>query len=200
MLNERNWFHLLQKKGIFAVVIVLTLLVSGCSSSSPASSNQSAADEPFKVTSAAFQDGGRIADKYTSADKNVSVPLTWSNPPKDTQSFAVLMIDVHPIADQWVHWGVVNIPVDTLELPEGVSGTNTLPAGSKELLNSFGNVGYGGPLPPSGSGDHNYKCIVFALNEKNLNLPDSVTYSSFLASQKDHILGSAEINGFYEVK
>jgi hypothetical protein len=52
------------------------------------------------------------------------------------ESFAVVMFDVHPIADNFIHWSVLNIPASVQELTEGASGHFT--DGSVELNSYYG--------------------------------------------------------------
>lgn len=96
--------------------------------------------------------------------RNISPGFEWSDPPVGTKSFALVIVDRHPVANNWVHWLLVNIPFNVRRIVEGCSRTNSLPRGSKELMNSFGDLGYGGPAPPKGSGIHSYVATLFALN------------------------------------
>jgi hypothetical protein len=176
------------------------LAISGCQSSKSASvqeaSSEAPNDAPFAVTSEAFKDGDTIPDKYTESDFNF--PLSWENEPKGTKSFAVLTVDLHPVAKKWIHWAIVNIPASAHQLPEGVTRTDNLPEGSKELINTGGKFGYGRPAPPHGSGNHEYKSIVYALDVESLEPPIYVTYDKFQELLEGHVLGSAEISGFYQ--
>ena len=61
------------------------------------------AAEPFTLTSPAFKDGDVWPSKFAGADpshtnppcpgQNVSPPLSWSNAPANTKSFALVMQD-----------------------------------------------------------------------------------------------------------
>ena len=110
----------------------------------------------MELSSAAFKDGEKIPIQYVmpgAGGKNISVPLSWKNVPSGTKSFALSAIDPHPVAQNWVHWLVINIPATATSLEEGAS-KKKMPPGSIELKSSFGDVGYGGPQPPKGTGDH----------------------------------------------
>ena len=70
-------------------------------------------DPAMKLSSTAFTDGGKIPVPYVmpgAGGKNISLPLAWTGTPSDTKSFALSMVDPHPIARNWVHWLVVNLP------------------------------------------------------------------------------------------
>jgi hypothetical protein len=153
----------------------------------------------MKVTSSAFQDGGKIPLKYVmpgAGGQNISLPLSWSGAPPGTQSFALSMVDPHPIARNWVHWLVINLPAGTAGLEEGASGKK-MPPGAAELQNSFGALGYGGPQPPRGTGDHPYVVTVYALSAPKLELGAGTDLARFQAALTGKVLGKAAITGYF---
>ena len=127
--------------------------------------------------------------------QNISVPLNWSEAPQKTRSLALLMYDIHPIANNWVHWMVTNIPVNIREFPEGISTKLEKPI--IEHFNSYGEIGYGGPQPPKGSGPHQYIFTIYALNTI-LNLPLQTDLSTFLDTVNQHTLDKGVLIGIYE--
>ena len=153
----------------------------------------------MEISSAAFKDGEKIPMHYVmpgAGGKNISVPLAWRNAPSGTKSFALSMVDPHPVAQNWVHWLVINIPANVASLEEGAS-MKKMPHGSSELKNSFGEIGYGGPQPPKGTGDHPYVFILYALSVEKLDLGTNVSLSAFKKALDGKILGSATITGKY---
>ena len=79
----------------------------------------------MEMTSTAFKDGEKIPIQYVmpgAGGKNISVPLIWKNAFSGTKSFALSMVDPHPVAQNWVHWLVINIPANVTSLDEGASG------------------------------------------------------------------------------
>jgi Raf kinase inhibitor-like YbhB/YbcL family protein len=155
--------------------------------------------EEMKISSAAFKDGGKIPMEYVmpgAGGKNVSVPLTWTNPPAGTRSFALSMVDPHPVARNWVHWLVVGIPATVTSLDAGASRKG-MPPGCIELKNSFGDIGYGGPEPPKGTGDHPYVFTLYALSADKLDLATDTSLSAFKKALEGKILESATITGKY---
>jgi Raf kinase inhibitor-like YbhB/YbcL family protein len=153
----------------------------------------------MEISSTAFKDGEKIPIQYVmpgAGGKNVSVPLEWKNAPPGTKSFALSMVDPHPVAQNWVHWLVIHIPPQVASLEEGAS-RKKMPAGSVELKNSFGDVGYGGPQPPKGTGDHPYVFTLYALGVDKLNLGVDTSLSAFKKSLERKILGSSSITGKY---
>ena len=153
----------------------------------------------MEISSSAFKDGEKIPIQYVmpgAGGKNISVPLSWKNPPSGTKSFALSVVDPHPVAQNWVHWLVINIPANVTFLEEGAS-RKKMPQGSMELKNSFGDIGYGGPQPPKGTGDHPYVFTLHALNVEKLDLGANTSLSTFKKALEGKVLGSATITGKY---
>ena len=154
----------------------------------------------MEILSSAFKDGGKIPIQYVmvaAGGKNLSLPLTWKNVPPGTQSFALSIVDPHPVAQNWMHWLVINIPPSTTSLGEGVS-RKKMPSGAVELKNSFGEIGYGGPQPPKGSGEHPYVITLYALNTPKLDVRASATLIEFKKALEGKVIQSASITGKYE--
>ncbi|HAY20675.1 YbhB/YbcL family Raf kinase inhibitor-like protein [Desulfobacca acetoxidans] len=153
----------------------------------------------MELTSTAFADKGKIPVAYVmpgAGGKNISLPFSWSEVPPGAKSLALSIIDPHPVANNWVHWLIINIPCEAQGLLEGASRKN-LPAGARELRNSFGEIGYGGPQPPKGTGDHPYVATLYALNVKELDLPGKPSLAAFQKALEGKILATATITGFY---
>jgi Raf kinase inhibitor-like YbhB/YbcL family protein len=153
----------------------------------------------MEITSTAFKDGEKIPIQYVmpgAGGKNISVPLAWKNVPPGTKSLVLSMVDPHPVAQNWVHWLVINIPASPMSLEEGASGKK-MPPGSVELKNSFGDIGYGGPQPPKGTGDHPYVFTLYALKVEKLDLGANASLATFKKALEGQTLGSATITGKY---
>jgi Raf kinase inhibitor-like YbhB/YbcL family protein len=153
----------------------------------------------MELKSTAFADGAKIPQKYVmpgAGGKNLSLPLQWSGAPVGTQSFALSIVDPHPVAHNWVHWLVINLPGNAGSLEAGASGGN-MPAGAVELHNSWGKTGYGGPQPPPGTGDHPYVVTLYALNVPQLDLKPATNLAGFQKAMEGKVLGTAKITGYY---
>jgi Raf kinase inhibitor-like YbhB/YbcL family protein len=148
----------------------------------------------LSVHTEAFRPDGDIPVKYAhggvAGGKNVSLPVSWEGAPKDTKSFAVVMYDVNPIADSYVHWSVLNLPASANHLDEAASGR--LPQGLE--LNP-----YYGMEPPRYSGDHLYRIAVYALDVEKLAVPEQapVFFDQLEPELKAHLLAYAETDGFF---
>ncbi|WP_135551724.1 YbhB/YbcL family Raf kinase inhibitor-like protein [Paenibacillus cymbidii] len=166
----------------------------------------------FALVSTAFSDGGAIGQTYSRGGGNMSVPLAWSNAPEGTRSFALLMYDTHPIAGNFIHWAVINIPGDATTLTASVAG-DSLPGGSTPLGNNSNpnESGYIGPYPPASNdpagGTHIYRFKLFALGNEQALVPDAFEaiidgwmnghVDSFAAAFGADLLAVAELSGTY---
>ena len=90
--------------------------------------------------------------------ENKMIHLAW-DPVQGAASYALICVDLHPVAHKWVH-----LYVPHLAVLDGVRGNQNLDSAKSVVgLNSFGKRGYGGPCPPPGSGEHKYVFYLFAL-------------------------------------
>lgn len=154
------------------------------------------------IKSTSYPNEGLIPKKYVMkkiGGENISPELSWENIPNNAKSFALIMVDPHPIARNWVHWAVVNIPTNITKLEQGFSMSNQCPT-CRELINSFGFKGYGGPQPPKGTGKHPYVTYIFALDVETVNIPERISYEGFLEVIKPHILAQGKYTGYFEQK
>jgi hypothetical protein len=155
--------------------------------------------EAFTVSSSSFQAGKSIPAKFAmkavEGGQNISPELSWKNVPAGTKSIAVTCIDTNPVAHNWVHWIVINIPADITGISEGAS-PGKMPIASKELKNSYVSEGYGGPQPPRGTGIHNYVFTVYALSEK-VSASGFLSENDFLKLIAGKTLAKAQLTGTF---
>lgn len=150
----------------------------------------------FSLMSAAFDSGDGISERYTCEGDDVSPPLRWHNPPEGTRSFVVIADDPDAKAQTFTHWIVFNIPADRDTLPENLDLDRHFTDGARPAfgVNDFGDIGYGGPCPPSGDGPHRYFFRLFALDTE-LELSEGTTRHQVTQAMNGHILGEADIMG-----
>jgi Raf kinase inhibitor-like YbhB/YbcL family protein len=155
----------------------------------------------MKITSTAFQHGSPIPVKYTyhgvNGGKNISLPFQWNDFPRNTKSFALSIVDPHPVAKNWVHWFVIDIPATATALAEGDS-QRSMPHKCRELLNTYGSLGYGGPEPPMGSGEHPYVVTLYALDVPTLGLSEMTTLNDFTRALHGKVIATASMTGTFE--
>lgn len=157
------------------------------------------ADATFKLTSSSFANGEGIPTQYTCEGKDLPPPLSWSDAPAGTKSFALIVDDPDapdPAAPKmtWVHWVLYNIPASASALPENIKA---LPEGTAGGLNDWKRTSYGGPCPPIGT--HRYFHKMYALDTilAGLNRP---TKTQLETAMKGHVLAKAELMGTYRKK
>ncbi len=155
----------------------------------------------FALHSPAFSSGGPIPVRFAahgvSGGENLSPPLEWEDEPEGTASFALVCIDRHPVAHNWVHWLVADIPPGVHSLAEGASGFK-MPAGSLELTNTGTRQGYGGPIPPPGSGAHHYEFTLYALSVGHLGLSAADGIREFEEAVMGRVLAQTRYTGTFE--
>lgn len=151
------------------------------------------------LTSPAFGQYGPIPARFATpvipGGQGVSIPYTWEGVPTGTVSLALALVDRAPVAHDWLHWLVTDMPSTTMELSEGASRTSAMPAGAVEHPNTFGVLGYGGPQPPMGTGEHAYEATLYALDVDRITLPDGASYADFLRALDGHVLAQASHSG-----
>lgn len=157
----------------------------------------------MNISSSSFKDGGGIPPKHAMkaipGGMNLSPQLSISGVPAGTTSLAICFVDRYPPARNWVHWLAVNVPPAATSIAEGASGS-AMPAGSIELVNTFGKKGYGGPQPPRGSGLHPYELAVYALSDAPGFAVREYSEAEFLELIRNKVLAKAKITGGFEYK
>jgi Raf kinase inhibitor-like YbhB/YbcL family protein len=150
------------------------------------------------LTSPDFEDGAVIPDKFTQKDSNpVSPKLEWTNVPKGTVSFTLLMHDpdvaMGKKTDDVTHWMAFNIPGEATSLGGGQSADPKLTDGMIQIINTGRKVGFMGP--GAGPGPyHHYTFELFALDTK-LDLGPDATRDQIVAAMQGHILGKGVLVG-----
>ncbi len=148
----------------------------------------------LQLESTAFQAHGAIPSRHTGEGEDTSPPLSWRDAPEGTKGFAVICHDPDaPLVQHgsygFVHWLLYNLPGSTDSLEEatcdGTCGKN-----------DFGTVGYRGPMPPEGHGQHHYYFWVLALS-KPTDLPEGLGLAELLKQLEPHLLGMNRLIGTY---
>lgn len=146
----------------------------------------------LRLTSPAFEDEGRIPDRYGREAEDVNPPLAIGNVPDGAESLALVVDDpdaVEPAGKVWDHWVVWNLPPGTATIPE-----DWTPEEATEGTNDYGDVGYGGPNPPDT--EHRYRFKLFAL-ETTLELPTETDVEALGSAMNGHVLDGAQLDGTY---
>jgi Raf kinase inhibitor-like YbhB/YbcL family protein len=152
-------------------------------------------EKVFNVTSPAFKNGDSIPIKYTGKGIDVSIPLNLNNVSSLGKSIAIIMDDPDaPTPTPFVHWLIWNIPTTITMIPEGIPNDKEVAIlnGAIQGKNDFGEIGYMGPNPPSGT--HAYKIKVYVL-DRLLDLKAGSSKASLENAMKGHIIQSTLLEG-----
>jgi len=140
----------------------------------------------FRISSPAFEEGGKIPVQFTCDGRDISPPLEIKGIPGKTASLALVVEDPDAPAGNWVHWVVWNIK------PGEFIGENSIPG--TEGVNDFGKHHYGGPCPPSGT--HRYYFRAYAL-DTSLSIPGSSDRYALAEAIEGHVLAESAWMGRY---
>ncbi len=148
-----------------------------------------AATPAMRLASPDFPPGGVIPARAMAADcggENRSPDLAWSDAPKETESFALIVRDPDaPIAGGFFHWVVYNLPPTTHRLVAGAKLTD-----GQLGKTSRGGTGYYGPCPPPGA-THHYTFTLLALDLPQITAREPLTASKLEALVTGHVLARA---------
>ena len=143
---------------------------------------------PFTIKRSAFADDNTVPKQFTCDGNDTPPPISVSDPPDGTRSFAMIMDDPDAPSGTFTHWLAYDIP----------AGAAALHADrGKTLQNSFGRPGYGGPCPPRGHGPHRYIFTVYAVDVPSLSVKGK-SRTDLESALKGHTLGTARFTGRYE--
>ncbi|MGH8094162.1 MAG: YbhB/YbcL family Raf kinase inhibitor-like protein [Chthoniobacterales bacterium] len=143
------------------------------------------ADPQITISSPAFKADGTIPARFTCKGANQNPPLQFRGIPKAAKSLVLIVDDPDAPGGLFTHWLVWNIaPVET-QFRE-----NSVPTGAVQGTNDFGQAGYGGPCPPSGT--HRYYFRLLALDQ-GLDLKPGAKRAGLERALKGHILARGEL-------
>lgn len=149
----------------------------------------------MRIASKVFNDNGAIPKMYTCDGQDISPPLEWTTIPPETQSLALIVEDPDAPKKVWTHWVIYDLPPDATGLSEEVPHDKELKNKTRQGINDYGKIGWGGPCPPSGT--HRYYFTLYALNAK-LHLEAGATKDQLLKAMQGHILEEAKLMGTYK--
>jgi len=171
------------------LVVSMLLVTVSCRSASKSGS------APLIISSPSFETGETIPPRQTCIGEDVSPPLNWTGGLDKVVSYAIICEDPDAPGGTWIHWVIFDIPMQTTSLPEGVSDTPQLEDGSKQGINDFKKLGYGGPCPPPGK-PHRYYFRLYGLDQLTGLEPGS-TADELKDRMRGHIVAQGELMGVF---
>jgi Raf kinase inhibitor-like YbhB/YbcL family protein len=151
----------------------------------------------MQLTSDSLDRHGMFDPRYTGDFDNSSPELRWDQAPEGTACFALVAEDPDAPKGLFTHWLIYGIPESLHHLPAGIPAQESLPNGIRQGLNSYGKLGYAGPMPPVGDRPHRYIFRLYALRERPEFVP-RMTREQLLALIEPLTIGTAEFMGRYQ--
>lgn len=136
----------------------------------------------LKISSPVVQEEELLPSRYTCEGENINPPLEIDDIPEPAQSLALIMEDPDAPNGTFDHWLVWNLPI--------INSIEENHKGGTQGVNGFGENGYGGPCPPSGT--HRYFFRIYALDTK-LNLAPGSDKKLLLEAIDDHVMAMGEL-------
>ena len=153
----------------------------------------------FTLTSETLVDGAAMPAEHTADGGSTSPQLSWTGFPASTRSFLVSCFDPDaPTPAGFWHWTVVDLPLETTSLDEGLGESDLMLDGAAfHVRNDGGGFDYTGAAPPAGDRAHRYVFAVHALDVDTLGIDpdDTPTKASFVALF--HTLARATLTPVY---
>lgn len=149
----------------------------------------------MRLTSPNFEPGGPIPAMFTCEGLGVSPEFDWTDAPRETKSFALIIHDPDaPTPNGFTHWVVYNIPSHVHHMGADQPRTAKIAGLGIQGKNDAGKIGYMGPCPPSGT--HRYFVRLFALRAQ-LELGPGATREELEDAIEGHAIEEAELMGTY---
>ena len=152
----------------------------------------------MELRSAACTDGGKIPQQYVmpgAGGKNLSLPFQWSGAPAGTRAFALSIVDPHPVAHNWVHWLVINLPGDSKGLEEGASGRHMPPGPWNWIIPR--QAGVRGPATAAGERRPSLRSHPLRPERPEAGVKQHTDLAGFNKAIEGKILATAKITGYY---
>jgi Raf kinase inhibitor-like YbhB/YbcL family protein len=145
----------------------------------------------IELSSDAFDDHSFIPRRHAYEGENASPPLAWSGVPDEAVELVLLCEDPDAPSGTFAHWVVVGVDPHS----DGVA-PGQCPPGGTELVNGYGEQGWGGPHPPPGDEAHRYFFRLYALREPCV-LPDAPGAGQVRQAAEERQLASGALVGLY---
>jgi Raf kinase inhibitor-like YbhB/YbcL family protein len=141
----------------------------------------------MKISTSAFEEGGTIPKQFSRDGGDKSPALQIEDVPEQAKSLVLIMDDPDAPKGTFTHWILFNVSPRTKEIHQ-----DSPPVMATQGRNDFGDIGYGGPRPPSG--EHRYFFKIFALDAV-LPLSRGAKRAEIDAAIKGHIIDEAQMMG-----
>lgn len=141
----------------------------------------------MKIQSPAFSHNESMPKQFSREGGDKSPPLVFEEVPANAKSLVLIMDDPDAPNRTFNHWILFNVPANVEDIREDAP-----PIMASQGRNDYGEIGYGGPKPPSG--EHRYFFRLYALDAE-LPLLRGARRGEVEAAMQGHILEQAELMG-----
>lgn len=146
----------------------------------------------MNIESPDFSEGEVVPRRFTCEGEDVSPRLRWSGVPEQTKELLLIVDDPDAPGGLFIHWVLGGMDRGRTGLNEG-----EVPEEATQGINDYGNIGYGGPCPPVGHGEHRYYFTLYALAQP-LMLKEGDTAEVARVAARGNVLEEAKLMGRYE--
>jgi Raf kinase inhibitor-like YbhB/YbcL family protein len=148
----------------------------------------SGAPQSLTVEADGIRGGSRFPVEYTCDGADRAPSVVVSGIPEGAAAVALVMYDPDAPLGTFIHWLAV-------EKPGGGRAVFPSPA-AVEGRNDFGRIGYGGPCPPRGHGEHRYFLLALAL-DRDPGLGRGFRLGDLLAAARGNVVAWGYTMGTY---
>ncbi|MGP7960823.1 YbhB/YbcL family Raf kinase inhibitor-like protein [Sanguibacter sp. A247] len=154
----------------------------------------------FALTSDSLVEGAAMPASATADGGSTSPHLSWTGFPPETRSFVVSCFDPDaPTPAGFWHWTVVDLPVTTTSLDEGLGESDLMLDGAAfHVRNDGGGYDYTGAAPPEGDRVHRYVFAVHALDIETLERDSDASPTAVAFTALFHTIARATLTVTYE--
>jgi Raf kinase inhibitor-like YbhB/YbcL family protein len=172
-------------RNFYMFVMMLLAAVTGCEEAAGESYSE------MRIQSAGFGDQEAIPVTFTCKGSGLSPPLSFSPPPADTKSLAVIMDEPEHIAGTYTHWLVYALPPKSvLNENAGKYPTDGMRVGTADDEKT---IGYLPPCPPEGK-THRFVFTVYAL-DREITLDPGASRDALDHAMAGHIVAKGALTG-----
>lgn len=177
----------IQRSAQFAAMVAATVVAAACGRTDGIDVGDGAT---IAVSSTALANGGDVPVEFTCDGADAVPDLRWRDVPAHAVEVVIVVDDPDAPGGTFTHWTVWGLR------PEAALVDGDLPLGAVEGTNDFGEVGYRGPCPPVGDGQHRYRFRVLALDSA-LDLPRGAAPAQLSAAITGHVIALGELQATY---
>ena len=147
--------------------------------------------ETFKLTSPAFEAGGKLPVEFSGDGDGISPPLAWSGAPAGTKCYALQLWHIPGPGEVKSYWVIYNIPANVSKLEKGSKTVGVAGYNDKNRTDYD-------PMKSKGPGAKEYHITMYALSAEPKFQAEKVTRADLLKAIKDITLAETTLSYKFE--